>query len=67
LRGRLMLVGINCLDSTEPALGAETSHAWKVKSARLPKDVEERGLGFSINQVQNGGGDSLLLVFDVSP
>jgi hypothetical protein len=60
LRGRLTFVGINSLDSTEPAVGrAETSHDVKVKSGRLRKDLEDWGRGFSMNQVQNGGADSL--------
>ena len=37
----------------------EAPHAAKVKFARLRKDLEEWGRGFSINQVQNGGADPL--------
>jgi hypothetical protein len=40
----------------------ETPQAAKVKFASLRKDFAERGRGFSINQVQNGGTDSLCVV-----
>jgi hypothetical protein len=37
----------------------QARHVAKVKAARVRKDLEERGRGFSINQVQNGGAGIL--------
>jgi hypothetical protein len=53
---------ISALRCGAPRITREALHAAKVTFARLMKDVEERGRGFSINQVQNGATESLSII-----
>ena len=58
LKVQLLLSSINSTHTRRQS-GDEAPHAPKVESARLREDLEERGRGFSMNQVQNGGTHSL--------
>ena len=61
-QAQLLLVSIGSLHSTKRHSGDEALYVARVRSTRLLKYLEERGRGFSINQVQNGGADSLSIV-----
>ena len=58
LKVQLLLSSINWTHTRQKS-GDEVPHAAKVESAGLREDLEERGRGFSMNQVQNGGTHSL--------
>ena len=58
LKVQLLLSSIDATHTRRQS-GDEAPHAAKVESARLREDLEERGRGFSINQVQNGSTHSL--------